>query len=271
MISHDKENKKQKDSPKNITENASVYYWKQNAKHVLTKFLREKFYITDDGIAHVRRIRELMGKDIESLIGDNPYLCEKVLYSNIPETREMEIFAKMLIENLDILHPEDFLMSFHAVYFVPPSYKRKEEIPAQLSGRELIDEIINGMIDEITNGMDDDLIFHRKEYLKAAERGNARKLQAIINSGFPVNYQDPDTGETALHIVAACQARKALKILLGTTECNYLLRDKKGRLASEMAFLYGKDVAVARLLRIKERKQAEKEDIKVTRRPKLGG
>ena len=104
-------------------------------------------------------------------------------------------------------------------------------------------------------------------FLTAAETGNPIEVGAFIKHGFPVDYQDPQTGETALHIVAACQARKALRVLLKSEECDFLLRDNQGRLPSEMAYLYGRDPAVARLLSIKERKQAEAKGIKLTRRP----
>ena len=104
-------------------------------------------------------------------------------------------------------------------------------------------------------------------FLTAAETGNPIEVGAFIKHGFPVDYQDPQTGQTALHIVAACQARKALRVLLKSKECDFLLRDNQGRLASEMAYLYGRDPAVARLLSIKERKQAEAAGIKLTRRP----
>lgn len=105
------------------------------------------------------------------------------------------------------------------------------------------------------------------KFLRTAERGNPERLQAFIDNGFPVSYQCPTTGETALHVVSASKARKALRVLLKTNHCDFLLRDKKGRLASEMAFVYGDDPAVARLLRIKERKQAAVQGIKLTRRP----
>ncbi|MEW8073220.1 MAG: ankyrin repeat domain-containing protein [Candidatus Thiodiazotropha sp.] len=106
------------------------------------------------------------------------------------------------------------------------------------------------------------------EVLTAAERGHAFRLSQLINTGCKVNYQDPDTGATALHMAAANQALKVLRYLITLPHIDYLLRDKKGRLASEMAFIYGHDPAVARLLRIKEKKQGESKGIKVTRRPK---
>ena len=108
----------------------------------------------------------------------------------------------------------------------------------------------------------------RAAFLRAAETGNPVEIDAFIKDGFPVDYQDPHSGQTALHIVAACRARKALRVVLKSDECDFLLRDNQGRLASEMAYLYGRDPAVARLLGIKERKQAERLGIKLTRRPK---
>jgi hypothetical protein len=108
-----------------------------------------------------------------------------------------------------------------------------------------------------------------REFLKAAERGNAPAIQAFIEEGFPVNYRDPQTGETALHAVAACKARKALRVLLASGRCDFLLRDTQGRLASELAYLYGQDPAAARLLGIKERQQAAARGITLTRRPQI--
>ncbi len=105
-------------------------------------------------------------------------------------------------------------------------------------------------------------------FLEAAERGNTDALQIFIEEGFPVTWQDPENGSTALHIAAACQARGVLRVLLKNDDMDFLLRDHKGRLASEMAYLYGDDVAVARLFGNKERKQADAQGINLTRRPK---
>jgi hypothetical protein len=38
---------------------------------------------------------------------------------------------------------------------------------------------------------------------------------------------------------------------------DFLIRDRRGRLASELAYLYGEDPAMAHLLGIKERKDAK--------------
>jgi hypothetical protein len=124
--------------------------------------------------------------------------------------------------------------------------------------------------DELLPQLRDDKDMNRlgREFLKGVERGNAPVVGAYIEEGFPVNYQDRQTQETALHISAATKARKVLRVLLDCKLCNFLLRDKGGRLASELAYLFGQDPAAARLLATKERKQAEAQGIKLTRRPK---
>lgn len=107
-----------------------------------------------------------------------------------------------------------------------------------------------------------------REFLHIARRGNLRMLSGFIEEGFPVNWQDARTGQCALHVGAAAKSRKALVILVECARCDFLLRDKEGRLASELAFLFGDDPAVARWLRIHERQQAAERGIILTRRPK---
>jgi Ankyrin repeats (3 copies) len=106
-----------------------------------------------------------------------------------------------------------------------------------------------------------------REFLRACERGNPETLKIFIEHEMPLDYQDPQTGQTALHAAAAAQARQAVRLLVSTRQCDYLIRDKQGRLPSEMAYLYGRDPALARLLGNKERKQAAMQRIKLTRRP----
>lgn len=106
-----------------------------------------------------------------------------------------------------------------------------------------------------------------KTFLEEASWGNDHIIGIYTEEKFPVNYQHPGTGSTALHEAASTQARDVVRVLLKTGDCDFLLRDNKGRLASEMAYLYGHDPALARLLGNKERKQAAAMGIKLTRRP----
>lgn len=107
-----------------------------------------------------------------------------------------------------------------------------------------------------------------KQFLLAAERGDAARLLAFIEKGFPADYAHPRTGETALHITAGNGNRRAVRALLSTGQCAFTQRDKKGRLPSELAFIHGDDPAMARLLSIKERAEARAKGIALPRRPK---
>ncbi|MCS0397887.1 ankyrin repeat domain-containing protein [Vibrio diabolicus] len=108
-----------------------------------------------------------------------------------------------------------------------------------------------------------------EEFLDAIRCGNTARIQAAFDKGASVNYQSDITGSTPLHIAAACGARHVLRALVASEKIDYLLRDKQGRLASELAYLGGPvpDVAASRLLGIKEVYQADKSGIKLTRRP----
>src|SRR4051794_15267175 len=102
------------------------------------------------------------------------------------------------------------------------------------------------------------------EFLKAAQSGSARRLQDLFGKSAPVNFTDPTTGATALHYVAAYAARPAFRVLLKTGQCDFLIRDRKGRLASELAGVYGHDLPMERLLLKKEIQQARAQGIDPT-------
>lgn len=143
-----------------------------------------------------------------------------------------------------------------------------EKLAADYDPHEEIRKKIEDMLAADENTRDELMLILGEEFLESAERGNEGALLIFIEEGFPVTWQDPESGLSALHIVAACQARNALRVLLYSGQCDFLLRDKQGRLPSEMAYLYGEDVAVARLLGNRERKQAEMQGVKLTRRSK---
>lgn len=101
-------------------------------------------------------------------------------------------------------------------------------------------------------------------FIEAASRGDIYTLNALMFCSFPVNYQHHKTGETALHVAAACNAKDIVVRISQLPDTNYLLRDMKGRLASEQAYLFGDNPAMSRFLKIKERKHAEKQGVKIT-------
>ena len=101
----------------------------------------------------------------------------------------------------------------------------------------------------------------KKRLIDAVKAADTSSVKFTVEeTDVNINYQDED-GMTALHDAAAYDALPCLRILVNSGKCNYLLRDKKGRSASELAFEYGKDYAVGRLLIMKEAQQAAKEGI----------
>lgn len=105
-------------------------------------------------------------------------------------------------------------------------------------------------------------------FLGAADSGNAARLEAYIGAGFPLDVTEPRSGQTALHMAASSSARACVRALIGSKNVNLLARDKKGRLPSEMAYMFGGDPALSRWLAIKEKKQAKERGLELTRRGK---
>jgi hypothetical protein len=105
-----------------------------------------------------------------------------------------------------------------------------------------------------------------RDYLDAARCGDTATMRAYIEEGFPATYQDKRTGETAMHVAAGSQGRAVLRFLLPLWE-GFTVRDRQQRLASELAYLYGEDMAMARLLGRKERQEAAQTASIIRRRP----
>jgi hypothetical protein len=60
---------------------------------------------------------------------------------------------------------------------------------------------------------------------------------------------------------AAYGARPALRVLLNSGGCDFLVRDWEGRLPSEIAREYGRDREMARRLLVEEMRQARRQGI----------
>ncbi|NWE92845.1 ankyrin repeat domain-containing protein [Pseudomonas reactans] len=92
--------------------------------------------------------------------------------------------------------------------------------------------------------------------IECVQLGYAKTTKLRVEQdNIDVNEQD-ERGMTALHYAAALGARQCLRVLVNSGKCNYLLKDKRGRYASELAFSCGKDYAVGVLLSKKQAKQA---------------
>lgn len=102
--------------------------------------------------------------------------------------------------------------------------------------------------------------------LHAARCADAEAIKREIEAGASVNARDFNSGASALHYVAAQGARPALRALLASGKCDHLIRDRDGRLPSELAGVYGRDPAMARLLMRKELQQARAQGFELKRR-----
>lgn len=99
-----------------------------------------------------------------------------------------------------------------------------------------------------------------KRFILSVKEGTLWRTEFAISSGINVNFQDK-FGMTALHHAAATGFRAAIRILVNSGKCNYLIKDNKGRLASELAYEWGRDYAVGLLLQKKEARQAYQESL----------
>lgn len=83
--------------------------------------------------------------------------------------------------------------------------------------------------------IDERRLFHlQMEFLKMAEQGAVGPVQEAITQYIDVNFQDPETGMTALHF-AACGDEELVQLLDETGDCNWLIQDCYGRVPYDMA------------------------------------
>lgn len=106
-----------------------------------------------------------------------------------------------------------------------------------------------------------------KDVFDVIKRGRADLFEIYSLHGFPANAQCQRTGFTPLHMAATSRAKKVIARLMQKDDIDYLLRDNQGRLASELAFIYGNDPELSESIALKEVAQGDARGIKVTRRP----
>ncbi|BBJ23060.1 ankyrin repeat domain-containing protein [Candidatus Nitrotoga sp. AM1P] len=91
--------------------------------------------------------------------------------------------------------------------------------------------------------------------IEAVRNKNTSWINDTLENGTDVNFQDEE-GMTPLHHAAALGARPCIRLLVNSGRCNYLLRDKLGRYASDLAIEWARDYAVGRLLTKHQVRQA---------------
>lgn len=86
-------------------------------------------------------------------------------------------------------------------------------------------------------------------FLEAANRGDLDKVRGFLaDRAIDINYAEPGTGLTALHLAAGRNAAAVVRLLVGTGKCDYSIKDAKGRTAATVAVVVGRNPAVGRYL-----------------------
>lgn len=98
------------------------------------------------------------------------------------------------------------------------------------------------------------------------QRGNLTHIRGFIKEGCDVNFCD-EAGMSALHHAVAMGARPVIRLLVASGQCDYLIRDKMGRTASDIAIEWTRDYAVARLLSKHQARQAHASSVRPFKAP----
>ncbi len=83
---------------------------------------------------------------------------------------------------------------------------------------------------------------------------NGQEVKRLLDQGAPVNYRDKLTRATALHYAAGYNDVATVNIIMTHPGVEYLIRDRQGRLASELAEAVNPELA--QLIIDKEAEQA---------------
>ena len=86
-------------------------------------------------------------------------------------------------------------------------------------------------------------------FLEAVNIGDLERVrQSLGNPAIDINYAEPGTGLTALHIAAGRNAVAVLRLLTATDRCDLGIKDAQGRTAVVVAVTVGRNPAVGRYL-----------------------
>lgn len=86
-------------------------------------------------------------------------------------------------------------------------------------------------------------------FLEAVNIGDIDRVRRALNDGaIDINYAEPGTGLTALHIAAGRNALAVLRLLVSTGRCDLGRMDNQRRTAAVVAVVVGRNPAVGRYL-----------------------
>lgn len=100
--------------------------------------------------------------------------------------------------------------------------------------------------------------------LESAKYGDQDTLREYLNCDFPVNFQHPLTGCTALHEAMECDQSEYAEILMDSGRCNYLLRTNvTNDLACDYSYYGCTNSVLADRLDIETMKQARERGVDI--------
>lgn len=129
---------------------------------------------------------------------------------------------------------------------------RRRPPPPPMALQGPIPGLVWGVLPQGTRSMSDDL---ERGLLEAIQKNSFQHTRYWLKKGANPNLQD-DAGMTPLHHAASLGSRTALRLLVSSGKCDYLIVDKLGRYPSDLAIEWSRDFAVARLLTRKRLQQA---------------
>lgn len=96
-----------------------------------------------------------------------------------------------------------------------------------------------------------------RDFLAAARLGDDEGGMRLLAQGADVNARDQTTFLSALHYAAGCRAWRFIRMMESVQSLDFLQKDRKGRLASALAFEVAKDPELGEYLLEREIGQAE--------------
>lgn len=86
-------------------------------------------------------------------------------------------------------------------------------------------------------------------FLAAVNIGDLERVRRYLNDpAINVNYVEPGSGLTALHVAAGRNAGAVVRLLVGTGKCDPQIRDALGRTAATVAVVVGRNPPLGRYL-----------------------
>jgi len=112
-----------------------------------------------------------------------------------------------------------------------------------------------------THTVERELFYLGMRFLEAGRLLDREKVKTYVEAGYPTNFKDPFSQRTILHNAAASSSLGWVEFLLDIATPDLLARDKRERLAYDLAYEFNTDLDVFNLLLEKTHAQALQESV----------